>query len=73
MPLEVKVYKVKDFIRLNESGELNFERAMQIIQELAVAASIYKDHNILVDLRETTLVGERDIRTVLELALQMRH
>jgi len=71
MSSEVKIYKVKDFIRRNESGEIDFERSMQIIRELAIAASFYAGHNILVDLRETTIAGESDMGTLLKLALEM--
>ena len=71
MSIEIKVYKVKDFIRLNESGEIDFARSMQIIHNLVMAASIYRGHNILVDLRETTIVGETDMTTILRLAVEM--
>ena len=71
MSVEIKIYKVKDFIRLNESGEIDFARSMQIIHNLAMAASIYRGHNILVDLRETTIVGETDMATILRLAVEM--
>ena len=60
MSLEIKTYKVKDFIRLNESGAIDFARSMEIIHNLAMAASFYSGHNILVDMRDTTLVGETD-------------
>ena len=71
MPSEIKVYKVKDFLRLNESGEIDFDRSKQIIHDLAVAASFYVDHNILIDLRETTVVGESNIGVILQLAIEM--
>ena len=71
MASDIKIYKVKDFVRLNESGEIDFDRSMQIIRDLAVAASFYAGHNILVDLRETTIHGESDIGDVLRLALEM--
>ena len=71
MASDIKVYKVKDFIRLNESGEIDFDRSMQIIHDLAVAASFYVGHNMLVDLRETKVVGESNIGVVLQLALEM--
>ena len=47
MSSDIKIYKVKDFIRRNESGEIDFDRSMQIIRDLAVAASFYAGHNIL--------------------------
>ena len=71
MSLEIKTYKVKDFIRLNESGAIDFARSMEIIHNLAMAASFYSGHNILVDMRDTTLVGETDMSTILRLALEM--
>jgi hypothetical protein len=71
MSLEIKIYKVKDFIRLNESGAIDFARSMEIIHNLAMAASFYSGHNILVDMRDTTLVGETDMSTILRLALEM--
>ncbi|MBP1730836.1 MAG: hypothetical protein H6Q55_1265 [Deltaproteobacteria bacterium] len=71
MSIEIKVYKVKDFIRLNESGEIDFARSMQLIHNLAMAASFYSGHNILIDFRETTLAGEIDMSTILRLALEM--
>jgi hypothetical protein len=71
MSSEIKIYKVKDFIRRNESGEIDFDRSMQIIHDLALTASFYAGHNILVDLRETTIVGESNIGLILQLALEM--
>ena len=71
MSSDIKVYKVKDFLRLNESGQIDFDRSTQMIHDLAVAASFYAGHNILVDLRETKLVGESSIGMVLQLALEM--
>jgi hypothetical protein len=55
MPLGVKVYTIKDFIRKTESGAIDFERSIRIVRELAMAAAFHEDHNILVDLRETYL------------------
>ena len=71
MSSDIKVYKVNDFIRLNESGEIDFDRSIKIIHNLAGAAAFFAGHNILVDLRETTLVGESDMGSILALALEM--
>ncbi len=71
MASDIKIYKVKDFIRLNDSGEIDFDRSVQIVRDLAVAASFYADHNILVDLRETRMSGESNMGTVLRLAVEM--
>jgi hypothetical protein len=71
MSSEIKIYKVKDFIRRNESGDIDFDRSMQIIHDLAITASFYVGHNVLVDLRETTIVGESNIGLIMQLALEM--
>jgi hypothetical protein len=48
-----KLYKTKEFIRKNEKGGLDFDRSLTMIRELVKAASHHKDHNILVDIRNT--------------------
>ena len=55
MPRELKIYRIKDFIRKNESGALSQDRIGQIIKEVATAASVHVDLNILLDFRQTTL------------------
>jgi hypothetical protein len=71
MPSHIEIYKVKDFVRLNESGEIDFERSMKMIRKLGVASSVYADHNVLLDLRETTIVGVNNIGAIMQLALEM--
>lgn len=48
-----KVYQVNDFIRQNEKGGLDFDKSLLMIRELVIAASHHKDHNILIDIRDT--------------------
>ena len=71
MSTDIKVYKIKDFVRFNESGEIDFDRSMQMIHDFAVTASLYAGHNILADSRETTIVGESNISLIMQLALEM--
>ena len=47
------LYKVPDFIRKNEKGEINFDKSLMKIRELMEAASYHKEHNILIDIRES--------------------
>ena len=61
MPSEIKIYKVRDFIRKTEAGAIDFDRSVKIIRELAVAASFQAGCNILVDMRETTVTDETGI------------
>ena len=56
MPSNIKIYRINDFIRLNESGNMDLDRTIQIVREVAAAATFHSDHNILIDLRETTLL-----------------
>jgi len=55
----IKIYKIKDFIRKNESGEIDFDKSMQMVRELAAAVMSHGSHNILIDLRETTTSVDR--------------
>ncbi len=40
------------------AGELDHERVMRLVRELAVDAASHPDHNILLDYRETTATGK---------------
>ncbi len=71
MPSEIKIYRVKDFIRLNESGKIDFDRSIRMVRDLAAAASFHADCNILVDLRETEIAGESNLGMVLQVALEV--
>ncbi len=70
MASEIKIYKIKDFIRKTETGEIDFDRSRKIIYELVIAASYHADHNILMDLRETTIIPG-NIGEILELSIEM--
>jgi len=65
----IKIYKVKDFIRKTESGNIDFERSKKIVRELANTANSHTDHNILIDLRETT-VSATSIENIMKIALE---
>ncbi len=51
----IKIYKITDFIRKTETGKIDLRRSKQIIAELDKVAGNHADHNILIDLRETTV------------------
>ncbi len=70
MTVSYKMYKVKDFIRRTENGEINIQKSLNTVAELAIASALHKDVNILVDLRETetTLKLEDVLKVVLEFA-----
>ena len=73
MATKVKIYKIQDFIRFTETGQIDFDRSKKLIEELAVVAAYHADHNILIDLRETT-VATANMTDLLQLALHMaRH
>jgi hypothetical protein len=66
----VKTYKIRDFLRLTETGKIDVGRSKEIVRYLAAAAAFHVDHNILLDLRETT-VPEENLSAVLEVALEI--
>ena len=70
MTVSYKMYKVKDFIRRTENGDINIQKSLNTVAELARASEFHKDVNILVDLRETetTLNFEDLLKVVREFA-----
>ena len=53
MSTEYKIYNIKDFIRNTPKGDLDIDKSMKIVREIAAAAGFHHDHNVLVDLRQT--------------------
>lgn len=73
MPAGVKIYTIKDLIRKTASGNIDVARSLEIVRELASVSLSHPDHNILVDLRDTTVSGG-SIIDVIEIALEfMNH
>jgi hypothetical protein len=66
----IKVYKVKDFIRKTETGNIDLKRSQQIVRDLAKASGSHSDHNILIDLRETTVSAAASIEDIMKVALE---
>ena len=66
----IKIYKVNDFIRKTETGNIDLERSKKIVRELAKAAGLHANHNILVDLRETTVSAAASIEDIMKVALE---
>lgn len=66
----VKIYKIKDFVRFTEAGQVNVDGSKRLIEKVAIAASFHADHNILIDLRATT-IAITSMVDVLELAMYM--
>ncbi len=66
----IKIYRMKDFLRLTETGEIDVDRSKEIVRQLAAMAAFHADHNILLDLRGTT-IPERSMGDVLEVALEI--
>ena len=56
MSSQLKTYKIRDFIRKDASGALDLERSKTLARELAAVAGIHTDHNLLLDLRDTTVI-----------------
>ncbi len=69
MPAGIKIYKMKDFIRTTKSEDIDLDRSIQIVRELAAAAALHTDHNILMDLRETTLTVD-NMADVMNIAME---
>ena len=70
MHSEVKIYKITDLIRVNKEGTLDLDRSKRIVHELAATAAFHADHNILVDLRDTT-IATHSMSDLFDIALEM--
>ncbi len=68
MAVSYKIYKIKDFIRRTEKGEINMQKSLKAVADLAAASKFHNDVNLLVDVRdsETTL----DFDDVLKVAFE---
>jgi len=66
----IKIYKVNDFIRKTETGNIDLKRSQQIVRDLAKASGSHADHNILIDLRETTVSAAASIEDIMKVALE---
>ena len=65
----IKAYKVNDFVRKTETGNIDLKGSKQLVRELATVAGSHTDHNILIDLRETT-VSVASIEDIIKIALE---
>ena len=70
MAAKIKTYKIKDLLRFNETGEIDFEGSRTLVATIAHTAASHADHNILVDLRET-VVTVSNMTDLLRLAMEM--
>ena len=59
MSIGIKVYQTRDFVRKNAQGTIDLERSLEEVRQLAQATHYFQDHNILLDLRETVVDGDR--------------
>ena len=53
MSTDLRIYKTSDFIRKTKKGEVSLERSLEVVRRLGVAAAFYKDHHIILDVRDT--------------------
>lgn len=53
MTCSLTLYKPSEFIRKTATGELDLERSLQAVHDLAEAAGFHQDSHILIDVRET--------------------
>ena len=65
----IKIYKIKDFIRKTEAGDIDLKRSKQIIAELVKVAGDHANYNILIDMRDTN-VSITTLEDVIKVALE---
>jgi hypothetical protein len=67
---EIKSYNIKSFIRKNVSGELDLDESMTLAKQFSTIASLHSDHNILIDMRDTTVPSVK-IADLMKLTLEI--
>ena len=66
----IRVYKIKEFIRVDKQGVLDAERSKELIRRLSATASFSPVENILIDLRQTVVAGT-DMAGLLDVAAEV--
>ena len=67
---EIKIYKIKDFVRKTISGEIDLSKSMSLVRQFAAIADLHPDHNILVDMRDTEVTIE-NITDMMKISLEL--
>jgi len=70
MKTEIKIYKIKDFVRKTVSGEIDMNKSMAFIKQFADIAYVHPDHNILIDMRDTE-VTNANINDMMKISLEL--
>lgn len=53
MSCSLTLYKPSEFVRKTTTGELDLDRSLQAVHDLAQAAGFHQDSHILIDVRDT--------------------
>lgn len=53
MSCSLTLYKPSDFVRKTATGDMDLERSIQAVHNLAEAAGFHRESHILIDVRET--------------------
>lgn len=70
MQIEVKIFNINEIVRKTVSGDLDVEQSMQIARDTAAIAFLHKNHNILMDLRKTS-VKQASLSDLMKIALEI--
>ena len=74
MHSEIKIYKMNDFIRINRSGEIDYNKTIEIIRQIYSSTTNHPNHNVLIDMRgttpEETYMKSLGMATVLDVTMQ---
>jgi hypothetical protein len=69
MTKKIKKYTATDFIGTREHGKPDYEGAVLLIRKLAAAAGHHREHNVMIDLRNTE--GGLSLMELLNLSLEL--
>jgi hypothetical protein len=70
MPSEIRIYRLGEFVRIDEAGVVDVESSKMLIRRIAAASTANSIENILVDMRDTTLSKTVDFRDLINVAVE---
>jgi hypothetical protein len=70
MSLQVRIYRLDEFIRVNKTGIVDVESSKLLIRELDMLCRVESIKNVLVDMRKTTISESLDFKDMIEVATE---
>jgi hypothetical protein len=68
MPSQIRIYRLREFIRVDETGVVDVESSKLLIRRIAAASAVNSIENVLVGMSDTRLLEKVDFEDLLKVA-----